>query len=104
MTITMTPSKGIDLAAWAEDRVPPDVKQAVFFIYTRTRRHHTGVSWSEIADFMEWNVPRSDVRYKMKRLRRWGVRWDLNKAGSTRIDKKVWPYLEMELGKLRNGA
>lgn len=98
---TMTPVRAnLDLASWQEGRVPPDVKQAVAFIYFCTKSGQK-CSWTDIADFMGWKCPRSEIRPKMKRLRRWGVRWDINQAGSTRVDKKVWPFIEAEMARNR---
>lgn len=97
---TMTKIKGVDLDAWREGRVPPDVKQCIIFIYLCSQAKR-GPSWAAIAQFMDWKCPRPEIRPKLKRMRRWGVRWDLNKPGSTRIDKRVWPFIEAELDKAR---
>lgn len=86
---TMTQVRGVDLAAWQEGRVPPDVVRACRFIY-----EHKKCSWAEIAAHMGWDdLPREEWRAKMKRLRRWGVMWAINKPGSTRIHGDVKPFL-----------
>lgn len=97
---TMTPVRGTDIDAWREGRVPPDVKQAIGYIYF-SNKAKIRVTWADVADFMEWNCHRSELRGRMKRLRRWGVRWDMNKEGSTRIDKLVWEFIEAEAARSR---
>lgn len=87
---------GIDLDSWQSHRVPSDVMQALIFVYLH-RKNKGSVTWAEIASFMQWRCARSELRGKMKRLRRWGLRWELNKPGSTRVDKKVHPFIEDEL-------
>lgn len=105
---TATIKAAPDLDAWRDDRVPKDVEQAVMFIYFRHAIQSTtktkGPSWDEIAKFMGWNCPRAELRKKMKRLRRWGVKWDMNKPGSTRIHKDVEPFLSQRLERARLSA
>jgi hypothetical protein len=84
----------IDLASWVEDRVPPDVLQICGFIWGYNDNLGVGPSWDEIAVFAGWKCQRSEMRHKMKRLRRWGVKWRLNVPGSTKVDKSIVPYLE----------
>lgn len=85
---TMT-ARSVDLDAWREGRVPPDVEKAIRFIYT-----HKKCTWREIAQHMEWDhLPRTEWMTKMRRLRRWGVTWNLNVPKSTRIVADVRPFL-----------
>lgn len=88
---TMTPPRRltVDIDAWRENRVPPDAERIVRFISS-----HKRCTWGEIADHMGWSdLPRPEWRAKMKRFRRWGVVWTLNKPQSTRIHPEVRPFL-----------
>jgi hypothetical protein len=86
---TMAPARRVDVSAWREGRVPPDVRRACKFIY-----QHKKCSWAEIAEHMGWaDLPRDQWRNKMRRLKRWGVLWNLNTPGSTRIAAEVREYV-----------
>ena len=84
---TMTPTRrpSVDLDAWRNGKVPDDARKIITFIHT-----HKRCTWQDIAEHMGWDdLPRDQWRGKMKRFRRWGVVWTLNKPGSTRIHPEV---------------
>lgn len=90
---------GTDVKAWEEDRVPKDVLQVMCYVYCR-RREGPGPSWKEIALFMNWPNDRLLWRHKLKRMRRWGLRWVINKSGSTYISKAALPYVAAKCAEL----
>lgn len=84
-----------DVAAWTEDRVPSDVEQVMVFVYRFRKLVGTGPAWSEIIDAMGWqHLPREDWRRKFKRMRRWGLRWEMNKPNSTSISRAALPFVK----------
>lgn len=85
---------GTDVIAWKADTVPPDVVQVMCFVYSWRKNFGVGPSWAEIAEFMGWPADRSTWRPKMKRIRRWGLRWTINVAGSTDISAAARPYVK----------
>lgn len=96
----MNKTIGTDVEAWKEGRVPSDVREVMCFVFVcRSLTHHEGPSWAEIIEHMNWeHLPRSVWRSKFKRMRRWGLRWELNKPGSTSISRAALPYVREIVG------
>ena len=92
----MRPARDLtDVAAWAEDRVPSDVEKVMIFVYHYRKLIGVGPAWAEIIDVMGWqHIPREDWRRKFKRMRRWGLRWEINKSNSTSISRAALPYVK----------
>lgn len=83
-----------DVTAWQEDRVPSDVRKVMIYVYDFRQSVGVGPAWSDIVDYMGWqHLPRDQWRKKFKRMRRWGLRWEMNVPGSTSISRAALPFV-----------
>ena len=99
MMATLTKTKDfVDIESWEAGRVPNHVLQLMTFVYMSRATMRRGPSWLAVAQFMGWaDLPRSEWRSKMKKYRRWGLRWIPNVEHSTRVHRDVRPLLEKRI-------
>lgn len=74
--------------------MPHDVERVMIYVFHFRNTIGTGPAWAEIIDFMGWqHIPRDQWRKKFKRMRRWGLRWEMNQANSTSVSRAALPFV-----------
>lgn len=79
---------------WVNNRVPRRYVKMFVFIEGYRRQHGQGPTWSEISEYMDWDLSRKEVRKIMRKGVMFGLRFRLNRERSTKIHPVVVPHLE----------
>lgn len=84
---------------WRNRRVPRRYVKMFVFIETYRRTHNMLCpTWAEIATHMGWeDWSRNDIRKVMRKGQQFGLKFDLNKPRTTRVNGRVVPHIEDRL-------
>jgi hypothetical protein len=80
---------------WENRRVPRRYVKMFLFIESYRRDEGQSPTWSEIAEYMDWeDMDKLELRKVMRKGRAYGLKFELNGCRSTKIHGHVIPYLE----------
>lgn len=97
--------KNDPVSYWENQRVPRRYVKMFIFIETYRRQNGKSPTWSEIAAHMGWpDMDKLELRKVMRKGRSFGLKFELNKERSTRINGRVIPYIQDRLPRSKRAA